>query len=93
MLSVHRRAVVPTPASTLETSPQNAYSDGMSNATNRASIPAGWSESLARSKAQIAAGQTVPLVPVLDRLRTAADRLEAESEDVPQDGAEQTLGR
>jgi hypothetical protein len=39
---------------------------------------AGWSESLKRSKAQIAAGDTVPLLPVLDRLRATAERIEAE---------------
>jgi hypothetical protein len=44
--------------------------------TPRAS--ATWLESLERSKAQIAAGQTVPLLPVLDQLRAAAERLEAE---------------
>jgi len=40
--------------------------------------PAGWQESLARSKEQIAAGERVPLLPVLDRLRASAERLEAE---------------
>ena len=44
--------------------------------TNRA--PAKWRDSLERSKAQIAAGQTVPLLPVLDQLRATAERLEAE---------------
>jgi hypothetical protein len=32
-------------------------------------------ESLARSEAQIATGQTVPLEPVLDRLRASIDRM------------------
>ncbi len=32
---------------------------------------------LARSEAQIAAGQTVPLEPVLDRLRSSIARMEA----------------
>ncbi len=40
--------------------------------------PVGWTESLARSRRQIAAGETVPLLPVLDRLRASAERLEAE---------------
>ena len=40
--------------------------------------PAGWHESLERSKAQIAAGESVPLLPVLDRLRAAAERIEAD---------------
>lgn len=35
-----------------------------------------WRESLLRSKAQIAAGQTVPLLPILERLLASADRLE-----------------
>jgi len=43
-----------------------------------AAAPAAWLESLARSKAQIAAGESVPLLPVLDRLRATAERLEAE---------------
>jgi len=43
-----------------------------------APAPAGWRESLKRSKAEIAAGAAVPLLPVLDRLRAAAERLEAE---------------
>jgi hypothetical protein len=40
--------------------------------------PAAWLESLARSKMKIAAGEGVPLLPVLDRLRASAERLEAE---------------
>ena len=51
---------------------------GMSEAANSSRAPPGWRESLERSKAQIAAGQTVPLLPVLDRLRASAERLEAE---------------
>lgn len=43
-----------------------------------AAPPKGWRESLERSKAEIAAGKTVPLLPVLDRLRAAAERIEAE---------------
>ena len=41
-------------------------------------MPADWLESLERSKAQIAAHQTVPLLPIVNRLRTSAERLEAE---------------
>ncbi len=37
-----------------------------------------WRASLLRSKAQIDAGQTAPLLPVLERLRASADRLDAE---------------
>jgi hypothetical protein len=44
-------------------------------------------ESLERSKAQIAAGVTVPLIPILDRLRASAERLEA-ADNQPQDEAE-----
>ncbi len=54
--------------------------------------PAGWHESLARSKAQIAAGRSVPLLPVLDRLRASAERLEAE-QGVTADGVEVTTDR
>jgi hypothetical protein len=43
-----------------------------------AAAPVGWRDSLERSKAQIAAGKTVPLLPVLDRLRAAAELIEAE---------------
>jgi hypothetical protein len=39
--------------------------------------PGDWADRLARSKAQIEAGQTSPLQPALDRLRRAADRLES----------------
>jgi hypothetical protein len=39
-------------------------------------IPPGWLiESLERSEAQIAAGHTVPLEPVLDRLRASIARM------------------
>ena len=65
----------------------------MENTIDRPSAPAGWLESLERSKAQIAAGQTVPLVPVLERLRTAADRLDVEQDDLSPDGVKQTVGR
>ena len=50
----------------------------MSEAANSSRAPAGWLESLERSKIQLAAGQTVPLLPVLERLRASAERLEAE---------------
>jgi hypothetical protein len=40
-------------------------------------VPAGWAESLARSEAQIAAGETMPLEPVLDELRASIARMEA----------------
>jgi len=39
--------------------------------------PAAWLETLERSEAQIAAGQTVPLEPVLDIMRASIARMEA----------------
>ena len=59
----------------------------MSEAANPSRAPAGWREALERSKAQIVAGQTVPLLPILDRLRVSAERLEAEM-GIPPDEAE-----
>ena len=45
---------------------------------DRASPPADeWAEALAESEAEVAAGQTVPLAPLLAELRAAAARLEA----------------
>lgn len=40
-------------------------------------IPAGWLEALERSEADLAAGRTVPLEPVLARLRESIRRMEA----------------
>lgn len=40
-------------------------------------VPESIAASLARSEAQIAAGQTVPLEPVLDRLRASMARMQA----------------
>ena len=51
-----------------------------------------WHDSLVRSKTQIAAGETVPLLPILDRLRTSSERLEAE-QGVTADGVEVTASR
>ena len=39
--------------------------------------PAGWLEAMNESDAQLAAGQTVPLEPLLDELRQAAAQVEA----------------
>ncbi len=39
-------------------------------------VPESITASLARSEAQIAAGQTVPLEPVLDRLRSSIARMQ-----------------
>jgi len=63
----------------------------MSDRSDRAA-PTKWLESLARSKAEIAAGQTVPLLPILDRLRASADRLEAAQDKSP-DEVKQTAGQ
>jgi hypothetical protein len=43
-------------------------------------VPESIAASLARSEAQIAAGQTVPLQPVLDRLRSSIERMQADDE-------------
>ena len=77
---------------TLETALAGAYSLPMEDHSRAAPPLADWRESLERSKAQIAAGQTVPLLPVLDRLRAAAERLEAE-QGITADGDEATAGR
>jgi hypothetical protein len=55
-------------------------------------VPAGWQDSLSRSKSQIAAGESVLLLPALGRLHASAERLEAE-QGVTADGAEATAGR
>ncbi len=39
--------------------------------------PAGWLEALERSEAQLARGETVPLEPVLERLRATIARMDA----------------
>ena len=54
------------------------YNLTMSEAADPFPSPAGWRDSLERSKAQIAAGQTIALLPILDRLRASAERLETE---------------
>jgi len=64
----------------------------MKGSADSAVTPAEWVESLARSKAQVAAGQTVPLLPILDRLRASADRLEAAQDKSP-DEVKQTAGQ
>ena len=62
----------------LEIAARFAYGSAMSDRPKSVPPPAGWEETLARSKVQIAAGKRVPLLPVLDRLRASAERLEAE---------------
>eukprot|EP01037_Dinobryon_pediforme_P017868 gene17868-18097_t len=46
-------------------------------------VPESITASLARSEAQIAAGQTVPLEPVLDRLRSSIARMQADEQHKP----------
>jgi hypothetical protein len=77
---------------TLEPIALAAYDVVMSERPSQPSSPADWRDSLARSKAQIAAGESVPLLPVLDRLRASAERLEAE-QGVTADGLKVTSGR
>lgn len=45
--------------------------------------PAGWLEAMNESDAQLAAGQTVPLEPLLDELRHIAEQLEAKLAEQP----------
>jgi hypothetical protein len=46
-------------------------------------VPQAIAASLARSEAQIAAGQTVPLEPVLDRLRSSIARMQGDETSLP----------
>jgi hypothetical protein len=46
-------------------------------------VPESMAASLARADAQIAAGQTVPLEPVLDRLRASISRMQADEKPAP----------
>ena len=43
-------------------------------------VPESMTASLGRSEAQIAAGQTVPIGPVLDRLRKSIARMQADEQ-------------
>ena len=71
----------------LEPAAGKAHSPLMAETSSGTPAPAGWKESLSRSKAQIAGGEGVPLLPVLDRLGAAAERLEVEQR-VTAEGAE-----
>ena len=73
----------------LETGASDTYCPGMAEDSAPTPAPAAWLESLGRSKMQIAAGESVPLLPVLDRLRASAEQLEAE-QGVTADGAKVT---
>jgi hypothetical protein len=60
----------------LEKRPLPAYGLVMDTVSDKA--PPGWlAESLERSETQIAAGQTMPIEPVLDRLRASIVRMKA----------------
>ena len=48
----------------------------MSSAEDQTGTAKDWAESLARSRAQIEAGETVPIEPVLERLRASLARME-----------------
>jgi len=76
----------------LEMSYAVTYCPDMTESSVTPPPPADWQESLVRSKAEIAAGESVPLLPILDRLRAAAERLEAE-QGVTADGVKVTAGR
>jgi hypothetical protein len=41
-------------------------------------VPTGWLDAMDESDAELAAGLTVPLQPLLDALRQAAEQLDAE---------------
>jgi hypothetical protein len=57
--------------------------NALMNYTSPKPVPESIVASLARSEAQIAAGQTVPLEPVLDRLRSSIARMQADDEKTP----------
>ena len=51
--------------------------------------PAGWLEALERSEADLAAGRTVPLEPVLARMRESIKRMKARQAGQDADAAQQ----
>jgi hypothetical protein len=65
----------------LESEPQPAYTQLMDEFTRP--VPAGWIDSLERSKAQIEAGKTVPLEPFMDELRDSIARMKKRREPKP----------
>ena len=62
----------------LETTARDDHRPRTADTPPEAPVPAGWHDSLARRKVQVAAGESVPLLPVLDSLRASAERPEAE---------------
>jgi hypothetical protein len=57
------------------------YNPSMNYTSPNKPVPESIAASLARSEAQIAAGQTVPLEPVLDRLRSSIARMQADADE------------
>jgi hypothetical protein len=47
-------------------------------------VPLGWLEAMDESDAELAAGLTAPLQPLLDALRQAAEQLDAEPSGPPE---------
>ena len=76
----------------LETRSASAYDPVMTERSEPAQPGVAWQASLARSKGQIASGESVPLLPIRDRLRTSAEHLEAEQA-VTADGESLTARR
>ncbi len=56
----------------------NFWSNSTMNYTSPKAVPESIAASLARSEAQDAAGQNVPLEPMLDRLRASIARMQAD---------------
>jgi len=56
----------------------------MVDTANRTKAPAEWSEAIAKSEAQLAAGETVPATLIRQRLRESIARLEAKQADEAQ---------
>jgi hypothetical protein len=48
-------------------------------------IPAGWLASLARSRAEVEAGEVEPLGPILDELRASIARMQARRQEAQAD--------
>jgi hypothetical protein len=67
---------IPGAVSALEMRPPSVYRHVI-NITDDKIAPDWLTQSLERSEAQIAAGQTLPLEPVLDRLRASIARMKA----------------
>jgi hypothetical protein len=62
------------PYSALEVRANGAYPSAMDDSSPLP--PPGWLEALAESEAQLAAGQTVPSEPIMQRLRETIARLD-----------------